>query len=175
MVLIVLEGGVQVCWYLLGDHETLQVGGIDHATVDLELGESIVDLGGGELVAEGHEGVSEGLSVNLAAHLEGLEGGDNGLVVVSTAGHLLGEQGDHLGEVHGSVSLIKHVLGITGGDGFAVVGEGGHEVISRQKAVLVAVHDAEGLLELLDGGVREGVENVGLLGHDEAVCSRGGR
>ena len=77
---------------------------------EVPLGEGIVDLGGGELVAEGHEGVSEGLGVDLAVHLEGLEGLDDGFVVVGTAGHLLGEQGDHLGEVHGSVSLIEHVL-----------------------------------------------------------------
>ena len=30
------------------------------------------------------------------------------------------------------------------------------------------VHDAEGLLELLDSGVGEGVEDVGFLGHVEA-------
>ena len=35
----------------------------------------------------------------------------------------------------------------------------------RQHLYLVGVHDAEGLLELLDGGVGEGVEDVGLLGH----------
>jgi hypothetical protein len=29
------------------------------------------------------------------------------------------------------------------------------------------VHDAEGLLELLDSGVGEGVEDVCFLGHDE--------
>ena len=86
------------------------MGCVNHAAVDLELGEGIVDLGGGELVAEGHEGVSEGLSVDLAVHLEGLEGLQDGFVVVGTAGHLGGEEGDHLGEVHGSVSLIKHVL-----------------------------------------------------------------
>ena len=40
-----------------------------------------------------------------------------------------------------------------------------HKVISREEAVLVDVHDAESLLELLDGRVGEGVENVGLLGH----------
>jgi len=141
------------------------VGGIDHATIDLELSEGIVDLAGGELVAEGHEGVSEGLSVDLAVDFEGLEGLEDGFVVIGAAGHLVGEQGDHLGEVHGSVSLIKHALGITAGDGLAVVGEGSHEIISGEETVLVDVHDAKGLLELLDGRVGEGVEDVGLLGH----------
>merc|ERR1719186_1410063 len=71
---------------LLRAHETLEVGGVDHATVNLELGEGIVDLGGGELVAEGHEGVSEGLGVDLAVDVEGVEGLEDGLVVVSAAG-----------------------------------------------------------------------------------------
>jgi len=150
------------------------VGGIDHTTINLELGEGIIDLGGRELVAKGHEGVSEGLGVNLAVHLESLEGLEDGLVVVSAAGHLVGEEGDHLGEVHWAISLIEHVLGITGGDGLAVVGEGSDEVIGREEAVLVDVHDTEGLLELLDGRVGEGIENVGLLGHgDVFVGSRG--
>ena len=46
-----------------------------------------------------------------------------------------------------------------------------HEVGGGEEAVLVGVHDAEGLLELLDGGVGEGVEDVGLLGHAEAAGS----
>jgi len=40
---------------LVGGHETLEVGSVDHAAVDLELGEGIVNLRGGELVSEGHE------------------------------------------------------------------------------------------------------------------------
>merc|ERR1712025_1226251 len=80
---------------------------------------------------------------------------------------ILEAKGDHLGEVHGSVSLIKHALGLTAGDIFAMVSEGSHEIISGEKAVLVDVHDTESLLELLDGRVGEGVENVGLLGHGD--------
>jgi hypothetical protein len=160
--------------HLLGAHQALQVSGVDHATVDLELGEGIVDLGGGELVAEGHEGVSEGLGINLAVDLESLEGLEDGLVVVGAAGHLVGEQGHHLGEVHWAGSLIEHALGLTAGDGLAVVGEGLHEVISGQQTVLVDVHDAKGLLELLDGRVGEGVENVGLLGHGDVLCLEAG-
>jgi len=151
--------------HLVGAHETLQVGGVDHATVDLELSESIVDLGGGELVAEGHEGVSEGLGVDLAVDLEGLEGFEDGLVVIGATGHLASEEGDHLGEVHGAGSLIKHGLSLTASNGLAVVAEGSDEVIGAEETVLVGVHDAKSLLELLDSGVGEGVENVGLLGH----------
>jgi len=151
--------------HLVGAHETLQVGSVDHAAVNLELGEGIVNLGGGELVAEGHEGVSEGLSIDLAVDLEGLEGFEDGLVVISATGHLASEQSDHLGEVHGSGSLIEHGLGLSGSDGLAVVAEGGDKVVGGEETVLVNVHDAESLLELLDGGVGEGIENVGLLGH----------
>jgi len=143
------------------------VSGVDHATVDLELAEGIVDLAGGKLVTEGHEGVSEGLSVNFAIDFKSFKGLEDGFVVVSAAGHLGGEEGDHLGEVHGSISLIKHALGLTAGDIFAMVSEGSHEIISGEKAVLVDVHDTESLLELLDGRVGEGVENVGLLGHGD--------
>jgi len=141
------------------------VSGVDHATVDLELAEGIVDLAGGELVTEGHEGVSEGLGVNLAVDFESLEGFDNGLIVIGATGHLASEQGHHLGEVHGSVGLVKHALGLSASDGLAVVGEGSDKVVGAEETVLVDVHDAESFLELLDGRVGERVENVGLLGH----------
>ena len=39
------------------------------------------------------------------------------------------------------------------------------EVGGGEKTILVYVHDAEGLLELLDGRVGEGVEDVCFLGH----------
>ena len=35
---------------------------------------------------------------------------DDGLVVVGATGHLAGEEGDHLGEVHRAVSLVQHTL-----------------------------------------------------------------
>ena len=86
------------------------MGCVDHAAVDLELGEGIVDLAGGELVAEGHQLSSEGLGVNLAVLLESLEGSQDDIVIVRAAGHLGGEEGDHLGEVHGAIDLIEHSL-----------------------------------------------------------------
>ena len=107
----------------------------------------------------------EGLGVDLALDLEGLEGSEDDIVIIGATGHLGGEQGDHLGEVHGSVDLVKHGLGLAAADVLAVGGEGSDEVGGGQEAVLVSVHDAEGLLELLDGGVGEGVENVGFLRH----------
>ena len=87
---------------------------VDHAFVNLHLSESVVDLAGGELDTEGHEGVPEGVGVNLAVHLEGLEGSEDDVIIVGSAGHLGGEQGDHLGEVHGPVDLVKHGLGKEG-------------------------------------------------------------
>ena len=86
------------------------MGCVNHASIDLELGEGIVDLGGGELVAEGHQLGSEGLGVDLAVLLEGLEGSEDDIVIVGSTSHLGGEQGDHLGEVHGSVHLVEHGL-----------------------------------------------------------------
>ena len=122
--------------FLLGDHQSLQVGAVDHSLVDLELGKGVVDLAGGELVAKGHQGVSavdklyeeflepkiqfvmfhfvfcspECLRVNLAVDLEGLEGLQDDVIVVGASGHLAGEQGDHLGEVHRAVHLVQHGL-----------------------------------------------------------------
>jgi len=40
---------------LLCHHQALQVGRVDHAFVDLHLSKGIVNLTGGELVAEGHQ------------------------------------------------------------------------------------------------------------------------
>merc|ERR1719370_2473470 len=62
-----------------------------------------------------------------------------------------GEEGDHLGEVHGAVHLVEHGLGLSAADVLAVGAEGSDQVGGGEKAVLVGVHDAEGLLELLDG------------------------
>ena len=112
--------------------------------INLHLSEGIVDLGGGELHTEGHEGVPEksfhsrmmmammimvtrgmtttvminidkeslpeGIGIDLAVHLEGLEGSKDDIVVIGASGHLGGEEGDHLGEVHGAVHLVEHGL-----------------------------------------------------------------
>ena len=79
-------------------------------TINLEFGEGIIDLASGELVSEGHQLSSEGLGVNLSILLERLERSENDIVVIRTSGHLGGEEGDHLGEVHGSVNLVEHGL-----------------------------------------------------------------
>ena len=44
---------------LLGDHDALQVLGVDHPAVDLELAEGVVNLVGGELLTPGHQRVPE--------------------------------------------------------------------------------------------------------------------
>merc|ERR1719320_192169 len=40
----------------------------------------------------------------------------------------------------------------------------------RQKTILVSIHDAKSFLELLDGRVGEGLEDVGFLGHLDTGC-----
>jgi len=150
---------------LLGDHESLKVSCIDHSTIDLELSEGIIDLAGGELVAEGHQLSSEGLSVNLSVLLKSLEGSEDDIIVIGTTGHLGGEQGDHLGEVHGSINLVKHGLSVSAADALAMSSEGSDKVGGGQETILVSIHDTEGFLELLDGGVRERFEDVSFLRH----------
>ena len=56
----------------------------------------------------------------------------------------------------------------------SVSAEGSDEVGGGQKSILVSVHDAKGLLELLDGRVGEGVEDVGFLRHDGVGGGAGG-
>jgi len=58
---------------LLGDHDALQVLGVDHPAVDLELAEGVVDLVGGELLTPGHQRVPEHFGVNLSVDFEGFE------------------------------------------------------------------------------------------------------
>jgi len=58
---------------LLGDHDALQVLGVDHAAVDLELAEGVVDLVGGELLTPGHQRVPEHFGVNLSVDFEGFK------------------------------------------------------------------------------------------------------
>jgi len=80
-----------VKWSLLGDHQALQMGRVDHALINLHLSEGVVHLGGGELDTEGHQGVPEGLGVDLALHLEGLEGSEDDIVEgMIDAAHLKG-------------------------------------------------------------------------------------
>jgi len=141
---------------------------VNHTTINLEFGEGIIDLASGELVSEGHQLSSEGLGVNLAVLLESLEGSQDDIVIVRAAGHLGGEEGDHLGEVHGAIDLIEHSLGVSAANALAVGAEGGDQVGGGEETVLVSIHDTEGLLELLDGGVGERFEDVSFLRHDDA-------
>jgi len=58
---------------LLGDHDALQVLGVDHPAVDLELAEGVVNLVGGELLTPGHQRVPEHFGVNLSVDFEGFK------------------------------------------------------------------------------------------------------
>merc|ERR1712158_353408 len=89
---------LSLSYILLGHHQALQVGSVDHALI------------------------------NLHIDLEGLEGGKDDVVVVGASGHLGSEQGDHLGEVHGSIHLIEHGLGLSATDVLAVGTEGSDEI-----------------------------------------------
>ena len=65
------------------------------------------------------------------------------------------------------IAFYVFYLGITTTNALSMGSKGGHEVGGGEEAVLVCVHDAEGFLELLDGGVGEGFEDVGFLRHLE--------
>merc|ERR1719233_389069 len=96
----------------------------DHAAIDLEFSECIVDLTGGELVSEGHEGMSESFSIDLSVHFESLERCEDNIVIVGSSSHLAGEECHHLGEVHGSVNLVEHGLCLSSANVLAVGSEG---------------------------------------------------
>ena len=70
--------------------------------------------------------------------------------------------------------FLKTNLCLSATNVLSVSAEGGDEVGGGQKSILVSVHDAKGLLELLDGRVGEGVEDVGFLRHDGAGGGAGG-
>merc|ERR1719233_2433995 len=81
---------------------------------------------------------------------------------------------DHLGEVHGSINFVKHGLGFATTNVLAMSSKSCLKIGRRQKTILVSIHDAKGLLELLDGRLGEGLEDVGFLGHleDLVVASK---
>merc|ERR1719431_1276160 len=85
---------------------------------------------------------------------------NNNMVIVGTSGHLLCEEGDHLGEVDGARRLAHHVVRLGVADGAADALEGLLEVGGSDDTVLVVVDDAEGLLELLDLLLAEQGEDV---------------
>merc|ERR1719357_850936 len=53
---------------LLGHHETFEMLPVDHATVNLELTEGVINLCGTELLAPGHEGVAEHFRIDLSVN-----------------------------------------------------------------------------------------------------------
>ena len=58
-------GGCLLLSVLLGHHYTLQVRSVDHSSVDLELGEGVINLVAGELLAPGHQRMSEPVTAKV--------------------------------------------------------------------------------------------------------------
>ena len=58
-------------------------------------------------------------------------------------------------------------LSVTAANALAVGAESSDQVGGGEETVLVSIHDTEGLLELLDGGVGERFEDVSFLRHDD--------
>merc|ERR1719268_237511 len=146
--------------------KTFQMCGINHTILNKEFTECVVDFGCAKFVTKGHEGVFEHICVDFAVDFEGIESLEDGVIIISTSGHLLCEKHNHLCEVDGSGGFCEHALGLTIGNGFANRVEGGDNVSGRQKTVFVCVHDTESFLELLDLPLGEESKNVGaaLLG-----------
>merc|ERR1719402_205240 len=110
-------------------------------------------------------------SSHLSFILEALERCEDDIVIIGSTRHLGGEQCHHLGEVHGSIHFVQHGLSLSSSNVLAIGSKGRDQVRGGQETVLVCVHDSESLLELLDGGVGEGVEDVGFLRHGEGEVS----
>ncbi|GMT35938.1 hypothetical protein PFISCL1PPCAC_27235, partial [Pristionchus fissidentatus] len=93
------------------------------------------------------------------------EGSNDGCLGVSSC-ESLSEEGEEDGEVDGSGCFLDHGLDL------GVRGDGSHgsvqilQILLKNDSVLVLVHDAEGLLELLDGLLIElsGLRSRSLLG-----------
>ena len=85
---------------------------------------------------------------------------------VLTSRHLLGEQGDHLGEVDRAGGLAYQVVGLGIRDWSSDTHEGGLQVVGSDDSILVHVNDSKSFLELLNLFLTEQGENVGtrLLG-----------
>merc|ERR1719400_842983 len=154
--------------FLLGHHYTFQVGSVDHSPVDLELAEGIVNLAGTELLSPGHQRVSEHLGVNLTVDLEGFKGSDNHIVVISSSRHLLGEQGDHLGEVDRAGGLAYQVVGFGIRDWSSDTDEGGLQVVGCDDSILVHVNDSKSFLDVDKGKqIQEFKEAFGIIDVDK--------
>jgi hypothetical protein len=158
-------GGFSFAFILWGGGEKLDEGvGVDPAlVVDLHRVEGVVDLLGGELVAPGHESVSEPFAVDGAVLVERPESSDDDFVVIGAAGvlHAVAEQAQQLGEVDRSRGLVDHLVELL------LVGEFAHGVEGRPKigladdAVLVVVHQLEAFLELSYLRLGEHGEDIG--------------
>lgn len=95
------------------------------------------------------------IAIDLAVLLEGLEGIDDNVVVISTAGlgHAVAEQAEQLGEVDGARGFVDHLVELLLVGEFADGVEGGAEIVLADDTVLVVVHELEALLELSNLGL----------------------
>ena len=78
-----------------------------------------------------------------------------------TSGHLLGEQGHHLGEVDGPGGLAYQVVGLRVWDWSSDAHKGGLQVVGSDDSILVHVNDSKSFLELLNLFLTEQGEDVG--------------
>ena len=133
-----------------GEHAYQHVG-VDHVgvLVQVDVGEGLVNLLGGELLPEGHQGGTEDVGVNLSGLL--LEGADrlgDQIIIICLAAELAGEHGEEGGEVEGALGLGQHLVELLVGGDTADLVEDGPQVGLVDDAVLVAVDDVEAILEL---------------------------
>ena len=71
----------------------------------------------------------------------------------------------HFLMIYVKTEIFLFYLGITTTNALSMGSKGGHEVGGGEEAVLVSIHDTKSLLELLDGRVGEGLEDICFLRH----------
>merc|ERR1719420_1740334 len=80
-------------------HKTFQLYCINHTVLNDEFTECVVYFGSREFVTKGHKRVFEHVCVDFAVNFEGIESLKDGVIIISTSGHLLCEKHNHLCEV----------------------------------------------------------------------------
>merc|ERR1719209_2186626 len=152
----VQQQGVLRCFalvVLLASYEEVQdAAKVDFAVVvNIELAEGFVNLLGGEFLAPGDERVPEAVAVDeTLAFVEGLEGLDDDVIIVSLTGLPAGEHAQEHGEVDGSRGISQHLVQLLVVDDLADDVEAGADVALVEDTVLVSVHHLEAFLELID-------------------------
>merc|ERR1712048_1506851 len=97
MVALVLEIETSLFGFfvLLRDHKTFQLYCINHTVLNDEFTECVVYFGSREFVTKGHKRVFEHVCVDFAVTFEGIESLKDGVIIISTSGHLLCEKHNH--------------------------------------------------------------------------------